>query len=190
MAANNKPIFTTERLFVRFASLDDVDMIHALWTDPRVMADVGFPQGLKIQHSQILDQIQRERGKVLDAVLIAALNTSHQSIGQVRMRAPGEDGISETDVKFFPAFWGHNYGLEIKLGLVDYIFSHTDAQIIQATPSINNAASIKMQERAGGIRVGEGIFEFPDEMKSYTTPVPHFVYHIRREDWEKTQNQA
>lgn len=178
-------IITTERLLVRFPTPGDVDMIYALWTDPRVMADVGFPKGLKTTREKIRQQLEAEQGKTLDAVLVAALNISHQTIGQVKMGAPNHDGISETDVKLFPAFWGHGYGLEIKLGLVDYLFTHTDATIVQATPNVSNMASIRMQERAGGIRVGEGIFEFPESMKEDTQPVPHYIYHIRREDWEK-----
>lgn len=189
MSAESDPIITTERLFVRFATPGDVDMLYALWTDPRVMTHVGFPKGLKITKDQINEQLRSESGRILDAVLITALNSTSQSIGQVKIGSPDERGISETDVKLFPAFWGHGYGLEIKLGLVDYLFTHTDAKIVQATPNVSNIASIRMQERAGGKRVGEGIFEFPEYMKEDTQPVPHYIYHIHREDWEKKREK-
>ncbi len=47
-----------------------------------------------------------------------------------------------------------------------------------------NIASIKMQEAVGGIRIREELHEFPPSMQAYTTPVPHYIYHVRRKDWQ------
>jgi len=38
-------VFETERLLVFVATPDDATMFFKLWTDPRVMSNVGFPQG-------------------------------------------------------------------------------------------------------------------------------------------------
>ena len=44
-----------------------------------------------------------------------------------------------------------------------------------------------MQEAVGGKRVGEEVFRFPEEMRAYTCDVPHYIYMVFREDWEKMQ---
>jgi len=190
MAVSNEIVFLTDRLTVRRAapSDEDVDFLCRLWTDPEVMTFVGFPHGLRITRDEIRLQMDKRGSSVYDTCLIAELNDSNRIIGECRLGRPDNDGISETDVKIVPEFRGRGYGTEIKRGLVDYLFTHTDCRAVKATPNKGNIASQKMQEAVGGRRVGEGIFEFPEDKKEYTRPVPHYVYMVFREDWEKSQN--
>ncbi len=103
------------------------------------------------------------------------------------MGLPDEDGISETDVKLLPDHWGNKYGVEVKRGLVAHLFAHTNCRAVQATPNVNNIASIKMQEAVGGVREGEAVYEFPDSMRAFTTPVHHYIYRVYRSTWEDRQ---
>ncbi len=180
-------IFETPRLLVRKAiiSTEDVELFYRLWTDPRVMTMVGFPQGLRITRDDIRRKIASEDKTAFDKKLIVVLKASSRAIGECKLGRPGDDGISETDVKLLPQFWNHGYGTEIKRGLVDYLFRHTDCRAIQATPNRNNPASQKMQEAVGGRKVGEGIFRFPEAQRAFTCDVPYYIYHVYREDWER-----
>ena len=92
--------------------------------------------------------------------------------------------MAETDVKLLPDFWGHKYGVEIKRALVSHLFTHTDCIAVEATPNVENIASIKMQEAVGGVRIKEAVYQFPDHMRDYTTPVHHYVYRVERSTWE------
>jgi RimJ/RimL family protein N-acetyltransferase len=74
--------------------------------------------------------------------------------------------------------------------LVVYLFAHTDCVAVQATPNVGNVASIRMQESVGGVRVGEQVYEFPESMRDYTTPVHHYIYRVYRKDWEQRQNHG
>ena len=47
MSTGRNAILETERLVVRAATVEDIDLYYALWTEPRVMVHVGFPQGLR-----------------------------------------------------------------------------------------------------------------------------------------------
>ena len=38
------------------------------------------------------------------------------------LETPDEEGLSTTDVKLLPEFWGNKYGVEIKRALLDYLF--------------------------------------------------------------------
>jgi ribosomal-protein-alanine N-acetyltransferase len=183
-------IFDTERLLVRAATQQDIDLLYELWTDPRVMSYAGFPQGLRITQEEIRQQVQEPLASEFGRVLMVELQDTGQAIGQCIMHAPDEEGIAETDVKLLPAFWGHKYGAEVKRGLVSHLFAHTDCMAVQATPNVDNVASIKMQESVGGVRVGEQVYEFPESMRDYTTPVHHYIYRVYRKDWEQTQNSG
>ena len=183
-------VFDTERLVIRVATAQDVDLIYELWTDPRVMANVGFPRGLRTTREEIEHRLRKPSESEFERVLTIELKATGQAIGQCHMKTPDEEGVAETDVKLLPAFWGHKYGVEIKRGLVAHLFTHTDCTAVGATPNVGNVASIKMQESVGGVRVGEQVYEFPESMRDYTTPVHHYIYHVYRKDWEREQSKG
>ncbi|MBU1699112.1 MAG: GNAT family N-acetyltransferase [Candidatus Eisenbacteria bacterium] len=193
-------IFKTARLSVRTAAPEDAGFLYHLWTHPDVMHNVGFPNGLKITKEEILrkitdqENVRREKAKqqitnpnntVYDRYLVITLQGTDDLIGECKLGYPNNQGIATTDVKILPEYWGHKYGSEIKRGLLKFLFENTVCIAVEATPNVSNAASIKMQEAAGGVRVGEGTYYFPEKMKDFTRPVHHYIYRVTREAWER-----
>ncbi|MEJ2749679.1 MAG: GNAT family N-acetyltransferase [Anaerolineae bacterium] len=178
-------VFETKRLRIRTARLDDVGMYLALWTNPHIMKNMGFPQGLKITREEIAAKIQAQGGAEFGRLLVAELKETGEAIGECKLYLPDDKGISETDVKLLPQFWGHKYGVEVKQGLVDYLFTHTDCDAVQGTPNVANIASIKMQEAVGAARVDERVYEFPEDRQEDTCSVHHYVYRVFRSVWEE-----
>nr|MBC8383867.1 GNAT family N-acetyltransferase [Candidatus Cloacimonadota bacterium] len=117
--------------------------------------------------------------------LLVIEKESGKPIGECKLGLPNEEGVAHTDVKLVPAFWGKGFGVEIKQGLVDYLFTHTNCKAIQASPNKSNIASQKMQEKVGAKRIREGVYNFPESMQPYTKPVEYYLYRIDRTDWEK-----
>jgi RimJ/RimL family protein N-acetyltransferase len=180
-------ILTTPRLVVRFATTDDAPLFYDLWTNPQVMVHVGFPQGLPITVQEIHNQILGREHSPFTQLLVVALRDSHQAIGECHMSRPNEDLVCTTDVKLHPKYWGQHFGVEVKRGLLHYLFNQTDCLAVEATPNKANLASIKMQEAVGGVRIGEGVFHFPESMTADTVPVPHYIYRVYRDDWQQQQ---
>ncbi|MAT95663.1 MAG: hypothetical protein CL608_00725 [Anaerolineaceae bacterium] len=123
-------------------------------------------------------------------LLVVVLQATGERIGECYMTQPNAAGIAETDVKLLPAHWGHKYGVEIKRGLLNYLFSHTACSCVQATPNINNIASIKMQEAVGGIRAGMGKSLIPQAAGEKSVTVEYIIYRVYRRIWQKAQRQA
>jgi len=186
---NRSIVFETDRLRVRTATVQDTELVHELWTDPRVMANVGFPQGLRITRKEIEKEIQKPSESEFEQLLVIELAETGQPIGQCLMHLPDQEGIDETDIKLLPAFWGHRYGVEVKRALVAHLFAHTDCVAVHATPNVDNIASVRMQEAVGGERIGEGVHKFPESMREYTAPVHYYVYEVSRENWERLQRK-
>ena len=178
-------VIETDRLVIRTAIIDDAEILHRLWTDPRVMSNVGYPKGLAIAQAEIEESIRaQDPDSVFGKYLMAQLRAGGPTMGECKMILPDEKGISRTDVKLLPAYWGHRYGVEIKQALVDFLFSHSDCRVVEGTPNVTNIASIKMQEAVGAIRVGEDTFHCPQAKADVTTPVHHYIYHVTRATWE------
>ena len=181
----NSVVFETKRLVIRLANEADVDLVYTLWTHPQVMQYVGFPHGLRITREEVSARLMRCEKRPFECILIVVLRETDESLGQCLMHYPNEDGIAATDVKLLPEFWGHKFGVEVKQGLVDYLFMHTDCTVVEGSPNVKNIASIKMQEAVGGVRVRESVHEFPESMRDFTMPVHSIIYHVQREVWEK-----
>ena len=184
-----RTVFETERLVIRTADEDDTDVLYDLWKDPRVMRNVGFPEGLPISREQVLDQIRKNPDSDYEQYLIVVRREDGARMGECKLHRPDEEGIAGTDVKLSPGFWGHHYGVEVKQGLVDYHFTHSECVAVQADPNVRNIASIRMQEAVGGVRVAEGVYEFPADAPGETEDVPYYVYRVFREAWEQRRAQ-
>jgi ribosomal-protein-alanine N-acetyltransferase len=178
-------LFETQRLVIRRAGPgdQDIDFFLRLWNDPQVMRFVGFPYGLELSRAQVQAVLERPAQSGLNGRLVAMRRSDGAIVGECKLGEPDSDGLSETDVKLLPEFWGQGYGTEIKRGLLRYLFTHTECKIVQATPNVLNQASIRMQEAVGGVRTGEGVFEFPPEQAGRRVAVHYYTYQVYREDW-------
>ncbi len=188
--AENTAVFHTDRLIIQRATVADADMFFALWTDPAVMQHVGFPQGLPITQQEIEEKLRNQGEGVYGRLLVVVLQATGERIGECFMTQANQAGIAETDVKLLPAFWGHKYGVEIKRGLLNYLFSHTDCSSVQATPNIHNIASIKMQEAVGAVRAGTGKSLIPQSNGAKPITVEYVIFRVYRRIWQKAQREA
>lgn len=177
-------IFETQKLIIRRAEEKDANLFYRLWTDGDVMKFVGFPKGLKVTEEEIRESILKQDKTAYDKKLVIELKDTGQAIGECKLGRPNKEGICETDVKLFPTFQGKGYGKEVKKGLVDYLFTHTDCTGIKATPNKLNLASQKMQEAVGAKKVGEALYKFPEHMREYTVDLSFYIYVLYRKDWD------
>ncbi len=184
------PLLETHRLIVRLATPEDADFFYELWTNSRVMTNVGFPQGLQITRREIVEKLMAQGESEFGRLLVVEEKATGTVIGESKMYSPNERGIASTDVKLLPAFWGNKYGVELKNELLTYLFTHTECEAIEATPNVENIASIKMQEAVGGILVGEETYEFPKTMRDHAKPVHHYIYRVHRTDWESSNSHG
>lgn len=53
MSSGHSLVFETERLAIRTATKEDVELLYALWTNPQVMRSVGFPHGLRVTRRKL-----------------------------------------------------------------------------------------------------------------------------------------
>lgn len=178
-------VLRTPRLVVRRAEPADAGLYLSLWNDPAVMRNVGFPQGLAISRRRVLEMI-RAGSDDFDSLLVAVRAADGTAVGECRLHPPDRDGIASTDIKLLPRFQGMGYGTELKLALLERLFSWSGCSAVRATPNVENEASIRMQRKVGGIPVAERVSPAREGMGVPTEPVRHYVYLVRRKDWKAT----
>jgi RimJ/RimL family protein N-acetyltransferase len=178
-------VFETERLIVRLASEDDLDFYLALWTNPDVMRHMGFPRGIPMTRERMGEILSAQGETEFDRLLVIELKATGQPIGECKLSRPDEDGVSEPDIKLLPAYWGHGYGTEAWQDIVSYQFRNTDCEAIVTTPNVANIAAIRLYEAAGAMRTGESVYEFPEAMRDFTTPVHSYTYRLSRSSWQQ-----
>lgn len=174
----------TPNLIIRPAtsSQEDINMYHRLWNHPQVMVNVGFPNGLGMSKEAIRALFE---SRVNYTRLVVIRKKDGIRIGEAKAGEPDENGVSETDVKLLPEFWGNSYGKEIKRELVDYIFNtYPETTAIKADPKLTNVASIKMQEYVGAERIEIGKSYPINNIEKYLPPDGHHLYLLFRSNWE------
>lgn len=178
-------VFETDRLRIEKGNLSYAELLHRLWSHPQVMSNVGFPAGLGLSLDEVHDLLARDAGNSeFGRRLIVVKKETDEAMGECLLRLPDETGIAGTDVKLLPEYWGHKYGVEVKQGLLDYLFTHTDCKAVEASPNIENVASIKMQRAVGGRIVDERVYKAPAESKVPRTDVHAYIFHVTRNAWE------
>lgn len=144
---------------------------------------VGYPYGLSITISDILARLKTQNGKIFGELLVITKRENGVAIGECWLGKDSKEKILEPDVKLFPEYWGNKFGIEVWRGLVEYIFSHSQCQIIQGTPNIGNIASIRMQESVGATRISQGKYYFSDTNKENTTPINYYLYQLTKQQY-------
>jgi len=177
-------VFETERLIVRAATEDDVEFYYVLWTNPDVMKHVGFPHGISLDLEEMKANPRPQGPTEFDRLLVVVQKDSGQPIGECKLSRPDDEGIAEPDIKLLSEYWGQGYGREIWDEVVAYQFTHTDCAAIQTTPNVENVAAIKLYESVGAVCEGEDVYHFPENMRSYTTPVHCYIYRLYRTAWQ------
>jgi RimJ/RimL family protein N-acetyltransferase len=143
---------TTERLRLRRSRPEDADVISAYRTDPEVHRYQGWertdPQGVR---AEIEDMAARAPGSPGGWVQLSVEDkATGQLVGDVGL-SPAEDepGVIKVGYTISPKFQGKGYATEAVSALVDYAFDVLGADIVRAYASADNAASIRVAEKAG-----------------------------------------
>ncbi|MCD6400890.1 MAG: GNAT family N-acetyltransferase [Anaerolineales bacterium] len=178
-------VLETERLYIRLATLDDIDLFLALWNDPRVMAPAGAPLERQISRKEIAQKIQAQTDGIIGNLLVIELKISGISLGECFISTPDKRGVVQADIKLFPAFWGHRYGVEVRKVLLEYAFKNPYIKAVEIKSGVGDPGLIEMIEDSGGERVSDGSDEFSGEMRGYTVPEHQDIYRVTRERWEE-----
>lgn len=156
-------IIKGKRIFIRPLARADLELLMGRWNNGKVMASVGYPEGLGLtmQDMQILWQKWQ---KDPSAIRMIVSLTDGTPIGETAFHdyIPGgcealvRGGETEIGLKIcVPELWGQGYGTEVLRLMTDYAFEHLGVHRVLLNPSKTNARIIRVNEKCGYRTIGE-----------------------------------
>lgn len=142
----------TARLRLRVPEAGDFDALHALWSDPVVMRDLG-PVKTPAHSEATLARHQRYRDNDGLGFWVVELRDEPVVIGFCGLKpgAPGTpiEGELEIGWMFASAHWGQGYAQEAARASLDWGWANRDAAHIVAITAATNQSSRKLMGRLG-----------------------------------------
>lgn len=174
MPLDDAPFFQTERLSLRRATLDDVDLFFALDSDPDVMRFIG--------DGHVVTDRRRTEAAVVERVLtgderwpglglwVCETRQEGQPIGWAMLKpcvlSFYHEGVLheptshiELGYRLLGRAWGQGYATEAARALVDYGFERLGLPEILAVAIAEHAASIRVLYKAGLVDYGRARYQ-------------------------------
>lgn len=151
------PVVETERLRLRPLSPADTEHLAELDADPEVgrYVHLGAPPTRADLEAALPRMLARFGSPPVQPSFWAAEErSSGRFIGWFHLRPSGEQDTLELGYRFRRDAWGQGYASEGARALVIRAFEHLGAECVEAIALVENAASIRVMEKAG-LRVRE-----------------------------------
>lgn len=152
------PIAQTPRLTLRIPTLDDIEPLSVLWSDPETMKHIG-KGGTPWTRAMVTQRIERairfctQHGMTFWTVIE---NDTGAVIGQGGLVPIAFNGPEiELGYRLGRAHWGKGYASEIAAASARYGFTTKDLDRLVAVTYPQNAASRRVLEKTGFIETGE-----------------------------------
>jgi RimJ/RimL family protein N-acetyltransferase len=182
----------TPRLILRRFTMDDLDAVFALHSDPEVMFFVtggrGTPRAeLESDHLPAwLAYYERDGGRF--GYWAADLRETGEFIGWFHLR-PGEDdppGEAELGYRLRRAAWGRGYATEGARALVDKAFTDLGLDRVRAETMVVNTRSRRVMDNAGLRYVKTFFADWPDRIPG--DEQGDVEYAVTRQEWERRRS--
>jgi len=167
----------TERLTLRAITLDDVDSLVDLDSDPAVMRFING--GLPTPRAEAEGIVKRSLGHRW----MAFERSTDAFVGWFGLRLSDDRGrLRELGYRIRKEFWGQGLATEGARALIDAAFTTTNLERVRAETMTVNAGSRRVMEKCGLHYVRTFHLEWPFPIEG--TELGDVEYELTRADWE------
>lgn len=157
-------IITTERLILRLPTPADRAALHAMWADPRVMADLSHVKDAAASDATIAKHDgYRHEGL---GFWIVECKADRVVAGFCGLKRGGEntpiEGELEIGWSLAVPYWGRGYAFEASVAGIAWGWANRPEHRIVAITAARNLKSQGLMERLGMSRLADGDFEHPN----------------------------
>lgn len=149
MVDGNNSQLETERLILRPMLESDIDALHLIFTDLKVMAAFHHEPLTRAQMQRWLQRNldhQREFGYGLFSVI---LKETGELIGDCGLEQMEDQGAAELGYDLRSDFWNQGYATEAAIAVRDYAFDVLQLPQLISLIQVGNLASKRVAEKVG-----------------------------------------
>ncbi|MGO4740860.1 GNAT family N-acetyltransferase [Bosea sp. 2KB_26] len=186
MPATTQPILETDRLILRPRTMEDLDHVIAMNSDPEVMRHIA-PVGTAFMSKEAVAKrsfTHVDRG--LGYWSISRRGSPGELLGYIAL-FPNDPATAQIELgyRFDTRHWGRGYATEAASRLLQHGFGSLDlAEAVILTHPLN-AASLRLAEKLG--------FQRDSDRRSWLMGDPHFLcayFRLSRAGWLATHDAA
>jgi RimJ/RimL family protein N-acetyltransferase len=133
-----------DNLVLRYATVDDAQILCDWWSDGKVMAHAGFPNGVHTDVNKLIDSIKNET--YISRRLIIEIDSNR--VGEMSYGI--EDEVAEIGIKICEfSYQDKGYGTKALKMLIGYLFEEIKAQKIILDTNLDNTRAQHVYEKIG-----------------------------------------
>jgi RimJ/RimL family protein N-acetyltransferase len=149
MLDRNMPRLETNRLILRPMWESDIDALHLIFTDSRVMAAFDHPPFTRDQMARWLGRNLDHQQKFGYGLFSGILKETGELIGDCGLEQMEDLGNAELGYDFRSDFWNQGYATEAALAVRDYAFEVLHLAQLISLIRVGNLASKRVAEKVG-----------------------------------------
>ena len=170
-------LLKNDGLVVRHATTDDAQILCDWWSNGKVMAHAGFPNGVHTDVNELMDKIKNENDTSRRLIIEIDSNT----VGE--MSYVTKDDVSGIGIKICDSFYQEkSYGTKALKMLISYLFNEMKVQKIILDTNLNNTRAQHVYERIGFRKVAVHIDSWKNQIGVLQSSVD---YELTKEDFFK-----
>ena len=131
-------------LVVRNATTDDAQILCDWWSNGKVMAHAGFPNGLHTDIDELIERLKNEKDTSRRLIIEIDFNRVGEMCYRIR------DNVSEVGIKICNFFYQEKgYGTKALKMLIRYLFDEMNVEKIILDTNLNNTRAQHVYENIG-----------------------------------------
>lgn len=164
-----------DNLVLRHAAAEDVQILCNWWSNGKIMAHAGFPNGIYTDFDNLLEKIKNETD--ISRRLIIEIDSNR--VGEMSYRI--EDEVAEIGIKICDFdYQEKGYGTKVLKMLIRYLFKEMKAKKIILDTNLNNTRAQHVYEKIGFKKIGIRIDSWKNQLGILQSAVD---YELRKEDF-------
>ncbi|MBK1809960.1 GNAT family N-acetyltransferase [Clostridium sp. YIM B02505] len=133
-----------DNLVLRYATVDDVKVLCDWWSDGKVMAHAGFPNGIYTDADKLAERIKDENSS--SRILIIEIDCN--KVGEMNYEV--QNNIATIGIKICDfAYQGKGYGTKALSMLIEFLFKDMKAEKVVLDTNLNNKRAQHVYEKIG-----------------------------------------
>lgn len=161
----------SNNLHVRPANENDAQILCHWWSDGKIMAHAGFPNGVETDINELIDKLRKETDKARRLIIEIDSN----KVGEMSYRI--EKDIAEIGIKICDfSYQEKGYGTKAIRMLIRYLFDDMKVTKVILDTNLNNTRAQHVYESIGFVKTNVRMDSWKDQLGILQSTVEYELF--------------